>query len=118
MNGPGATNSDAGGLAGVPGSPGVYTGTVRVVHDESEFSRLRPGDVLVCPITTPSWSVLFLQAGAVVTNVGGVLAHTAVLAREYGIPAVLATIDATQRLHDGDVVTIDGTAGTVSLKSR
>jgi rifampicin phosphotransferase len=102
-------------LRGVPGSPGRYTGPVRLVRDEAEFPKLRPGDVLVCPITSPAWSVLFVQAGAVVTDGGGVLAHTAVIAREYGLPAVLATGAATQRLRDGDLVTVDGTAGVVTM---
>jgi rifampicin phosphotransferase len=102
-------------LRGVAGSPGRYTGPVRLVRDEAEFPKLRPGDVLVCPITSPAWSVLFVQAGAVVTDGGGVLAHTAVIAREYGIPAVLAIGAATQRLRDGDLVTVDGTAGVVTI---
>jgi pyruvate,water dikinase len=102
-------------LRGVPGSPGRYSGPVRLVRDEAEFAKMRPGDVLVCPITSPAWSVLFLQAGAVVTDSGGVLAHTAVIAREYGLPAVLATGAATQRLRDGDRVTVDGTAGVVTI---
>ena len=102
-------------LRGVPGSPGRYTGPVRLVRDETDFPKLRPGDVLVCPITSPAWSVLFVQAGAVVTDAGGVLAHTAVIAREYGLPAVLATGAATQRLRDGDRVTVDGTAGVVTI---
>jgi rifampicin phosphotransferase len=102
-------------LAGVPGSPGRYTGAVRLIRDEADFPKLRPGDVLVCPITSPAWSVLFVQAGAVVTDGGGVLAHTAVIAREYGVPAVLATGAATQRLRDGDLVTVDGTAGVVTI---
>jgi len=102
-------------LRGVPGSPGRYTGPVRLVRDETEFPKLRPGDVLVCPITSPAWSVLFVQAGAVVTDGGGVLAHTAVIAREYGLPAVLATGAATQRLRDGDRVTVDGTVGVVTI---
>ena len=102
-------------LRGVPGSPGRYTGPVRLVRDETEFPKLRPGDVLVCPITSPAWSVLFVQAGAVVTDGGGVLAHTAVIAREYGLPAVLATGAATPRLRDGDRVTVDGTAGVVTI---
>lgn len=102
-------------LAGVPGSPGRYTGPVRLIRDESEFAKLRPGEVLVCPITSPAWSVLFTQAGAVITDGGGVLAHTAVIAREYGIPAVLATTTATQQLRDGDIVTVDGTAGLVTM---
>ena len=101
-------------LLGVAASPGRYTGPVRVVRDETEFAKLQPGDVLVCPATSPSWSLLFLQAGAVVTDGGGVLSHTAVIAREYGVPAVLATGTSTRMLHDGDLVTVDGTAGTVT----
>jgi pyruvate,water dikinase len=104
-----------GAIAGVPGSPGLHTGPARVIHEQSEFSRLRPGDVLVCPITSPAWSLLFAQAGAVVTDGGGVLAHAAVIAREYAIPAVLATRDATRRLRDGEIVTVDGTAGLVRI---
>jgi phosphoenolpyruvate synthase/pyruvate phosphate dikinase len=88
---------------------------VRVIRDESQFGRLGPGEVLVCPTTSPAWSVLFTQAGALVTDGGGLLAHAAVIAREYGIPAVLATGDATRRLRDGDAVTVDGTAGEVHL---
>jgi pyruvate,water dikinase len=103
-------------LPGVSGSPGRHTGTVRVIKDESEFGRLGPGDVLVCPITSPAWSVLFSQAGAVVTDGGGVLAHAAVIAREYGIPAVLATGNGTTQLRDGEVVTVDGTRGIVETK--
>jgi phosphohistidine swiveling domain-containing protein len=112
---PEETGAGQGQLPGVPGSPGRYTGPVRLVRDEAEFPKLRPGEVLVCPITSPAWSVLFLQAGAVVTDGGGVLAHTAVIAREYGIPAVLATGAATRRLRDGDLVTVDGTAGVVTM---
>ncbi len=102
-------------ITGLAGSPGRHTGTVRVIRDESQFGRLGPGEVLVCPITSPAWSVLFTQAGALVTDGGGLLAHAAVIAREYGIPAVLATGDATHRLRDGDAVTVDGTTGEVHL---
>jgi rifampicin phosphotransferase len=105
-------------LHGVPGSPGRYSGTVRVVFDEADFGKLQPGEVLVAPTTSPPWSVLFLQASAVVTDGGGVLSHTAVIAREYGIPAVLATGEATKRLSDGDLVSVDGTAGIVSVIRR
>jgi rifampicin phosphotransferase len=100
-------------LRGVPGSPGHHSGAVRVVRDESEFAKLGQGDVLVAPVTSPQWSVLFLKAGAVVTDGGGMLSHTAVVAREYGIPAVLATHEATRRLRDGDLVSVDGTVGIV-----
>lgn len=105
-------------LRGVPGSPGLHSGTVRVVRDQTEFAKLGPSDVLVAPVTSPPWSVLFLQAGAVVTDGGGVLSHAAVIAREYGIPAVLATGEATRRLRDGDLVSVDGTTGIVSITPR
>ena len=84
-----------------------------VVREESQFEQLRPGDILVCPTTTPAWSILFTRAGALVTDGGGLLSHAAVIAREYGIPAVLATRSATRRLHNGDIVTVDGVTGTV-----
>lgn len=102
-------------LRGLPGSPGRYSGTVRIVHDETQFATLKPGEVLVAPTTSPPWSVLFLNAGAVITDGGGVLSHTAVIAREYGIPAVLATGDATRRLCNGDQVIVDGSTGVVSM---
>ncbi|MGH3094996.1 MAG: PEP/pyruvate-binding domain-containing protein [Streptosporangiales bacterium] len=100
-------------LTGVPGSPGLHTGPVRVVRGESEFHRLRPGDVLVCPTTDPAWSVLFGTAGALVTDGGGLLSHAAIVAREHAIPAVIGTGSATSQLCDGDVVTVDGTRGEV-----
>lgn len=115
MTAPSTPQDTAGELHGIPGSPGRCSGTVRVIRDETEFAKLRPGDVLVAPATSPPWSVLFLQAAAVITDTGGVLSHTAVIAREYGIPAVLATSQATHRLCDGDQVSVDGTTGIVSI---
>lgn len=100
-------------LSGIAASAGRYTGPVRVVMDETDFDKLRPGDVLVCPITSPVWSILFPIVGALVTDVGGVLSHPAIIAREYQIPAVVATGEATKRFRDGQVVTVDGTTGTV-----
>jgi pyruvate,water dikinase len=100
-------------LAGVAASPGRYTGPVRVVMDELEFGKIRPGDVLVCPITSPVWSVLFASVGALVTDTGGLLSHPAIIAREYRLPAVVATGGATAVLRDGDLVTVDGTTGRV-----
>ena len=70
--------------------------------------------MLVCPVTSPVWSVLFPSVGALVTDSGGVLSHPAIIAREYGIPAVVATGNATRLLKDGDVVTVDGTTGRVT----
>jgi len=102
-----------GAVSGVPASPGSYTGQVRVIRHEAQFDRLRAGDVLVCPVTSPVWSVLFPSIGALVTDTGGMLSHPAIIAREYGIPAVVATGNGTSALHDGQLVTVDGTAGIV-----
>lgn len=103
-------------LRGIPASPGRYRGTVRVVRDEREFDKVQAGDVLVCPITSPVWSVLFPSIGALVTDTGGVLSHPAIIAREYRIPAVVATGSATRMLRDGQVVTVDGAEGLVEVQ--
>lgn len=107
------TDSDQ--IQGTPVSAGSYTGPVRVVMGESEFSKIEAGDVLVCPITSPVWSILFPSIGALVTDTGGILSHPAIIAREYRMPAVVATGNATELLRDGQVVTVDGSAGTVSM---
>ncbi|XVQ90057.1 PEP/pyruvate-binding domain-containing protein [Microbispora siamensis] len=104
-------------LRGVAASAGRYTGPVRVLISEADFAKLRPGDVLVCPETTPQWSVLFGSVGALVTDSGGLLSHPAIIAREHGVPAVVATGDATRLLRDGQVVTVDGRAGLVEVLS-
>ena len=104
-------------LRGVGVSAGRYTGPARIVQDESEFGKVRAGDVLVCPITSPVWSVLFASIGALVTDTGGLLSHPAIIAREYRVPATVATGCATRLLHDGELVTVDGTAGTVERAS-
>jgi pyruvate,water dikinase len=101
-------------LSGLPASPGVARGRVKLVRDQTEFHRLERGDVLVCPVTTPAWTPLFSLAAAVVTDIGGPLSHAANVAREEGIPAVLGTDVATRVLHDGETVLVDGTAGRVS----
>ena len=98
---------------GVPASSGTATGPVRVVRGPAEFGQLRSGDVLVCPYTNPSWTPLFQRAAAVVVDSGGPASHAAIVAREYGIPAVMGTRDGTSTLVDGDPVVVDGSAGTV-----
>jgi rifampicin phosphotransferase len=100
-------------LSGLPASPGQVTSTVRVIRTPDDFDELRPGEVLVAPATTPAWSILFGRAAAVVTDTGSPLAHTSLVAREFGIPAVVATGCATTRLRTGEVVTVDGSAGCV-----
>jgi rifampicin phosphotransferase len=100
-------------ITGVPASPGHYQGTARVVFSERDFHRVQAGDVLVCPSTSSSWAVLFGSVGALVTDQGGSLSHPAIIAREHGIPAVVATVRATREIRDGQIVSVDGTTGRV-----
>ena len=102
-------------IVGMPASPGRATGPVRIIHRPEEFDRLRSGEVLVAPTTSPAWTPLFGRALAVVTDGGSVAAHASLVAREYGLPAVVAAEGATTRLRDGMMVTVDGNAGTVEL---
>ena len=105
------------GLPGLPASPGRASGTARVIRTPDEFDRLQQGDVLVAPATTPAWTQLFVRAAAVVTDTGSPLAHASLAAREYGIPAVVGTGNATARLRDGQIVTVDGNIGLVEVPS-
>ncbi len=100
-------------VAGAPASAGTATGPVKVIREPAEFGRLAAGDVLVCPYTNPSWTPLFQRAAAVVVDSGGTASHAAIVAREYGIPAVMGTGAGTSALADGQVVTVNGDAGTV-----
>jgi len=102
-------------LRGTPGSPGIAEGTVRVIHDISEFGKLLPGEVLVAPYTNPAWTLLFQRAAAIIVDGGAAGSHAAIVAREYGVPAVMGTVKGTQVLHDGDWVLVDGTNGIVQL---
>ena len=106
---------DANVVAGTPASPGRYTGAVRVVMSEHEFDKIRTGDVVVCPTTSPTWSIVFPSIGALVTDGGGILSHPAIIAREHGIPAVVGTGNATEVLKDGQRVTVDGSTGVVEV---
>jgi pyruvate,water dikinase len=105
--------SSAEGIRGVAASPGRATGPVRVLRDAADFERLQPGDVLVAQATTPAWTPLFARAVAVVTDTGSIGSHASQVAREYGIPAVVCTVDATRRLKTGQWVIVDGSAGVV-----
>src|SRR5689334_19628450 len=90
-------------VKGSPGSAGVVRGTARVIRSLAEAGKLQPGDVLVTVVTEPPWTPLFATAAAVVTDGGGVLSHSAVVAREYRIPAVVGTGNATSTFHDGQL---------------
>jgi len=102
-------------IKGVGASPGRVTAPACVLHGPEEVDRMRPGSVLVAAITTPAWTPLFAMASGVVTDVGGPLSHGSIVAREYGIPAVLGTGVATKRIQNGQSVTVDGSAGEVIL---
>lgn len=103
-------------IKGVGASSGRVSAPARVLGGPQDFARMVPGDVLVARITTPAWTSLFAMASAVVTDVGGPLSHSSIVAREYGIPAVLGTGVATQRLASGQLIRVDGDAGTVTIE--
>jgi pyruvate,water dikinase len=102
-------------IRGVGASPGRVAGPARVLHGPAEFSQMRQGDILVAKITTPAWTPLFALASGVVTDVGGLLSHSSIVAREYHIPAVLGTGVATDRIRSGQRITVDGDGGVVRV---
>ena len=108
----------AGRLKGIPGSPGVASGAARLITGPQEFGKLQAGDVLVCSFTDPAWTPLFLLASAVVADTGGPLSHAAIVAREYGIPAVLGVHNATQQIQDGQPLLVDGSKGEVVIMGQ
>jgi pyruvate,water dikinase len=115
---PGA-DADADALvSGVGASGGRATGLVRVIRGPAEFGAMRSGEVLVCPYTNPAWTPLFQRAAAVVVDSGGLGSHAAIVAREYGIPAVMGTGTGTGVLADGQPVTVDGDTGRVTAPGR
>ena len=104
-------------IKGQAASMGLVTARARVIKDLSDAERLKPGEVLVCTTTAPPWTPLFAIAAAVVTDSGGVLSHSAICAREYAIPCVVATQVGTQLIKDGSTITVDGTQGIVRLSA-
>ena len=104
-------------IKGLGASAGKVTAKACVMLGPEDFSKMKQGDVLVAVTTTPAWTPLFTMASAVVTDIGGPLSHSSIVAREYGIPAVLATGAATRRICDGQTITVDGSAGMVTLET-
>ena len=102
-------------LTGIPGCPGVARGRARVVLDPTDPRGLEPGDVLVAPLTDPSWTPLFVPAAAVVVDVGAQITHAVIVSRELGLPCVVSVTDATRRIPDGAMIEVDGKAGTVTV---
>jgi rifampicin phosphotransferase len=109
----GAEPSEEAIVSGTPASPGRVSGAVCVVRGPEQFGELEPGEILVAPMTAPAWTPLFSRASAVVTDVGSPASHASIIAREYGIPAVVGCGDATSRLRTGMRVTVNGTTGNV-----
>ena len=107
-----------GALLGMGSSPGVARGRVRIVHDPSDGVRLAPGDILVAPYTDPAWTPLFVSVEAVVVEIGSLLSHASIVARELGIPSVVSLAGATRLLVEGEEVEVDGTRGTVRRIAR
>ena len=103
-------------LRGGGGASGSVTGPAKIVRSPEEFAKIRPGDILVCTSTSPTWTPLFGTVGALVSDSGGVLSHTAIVAREYGLPAVVGVKDGTRRIADGQIITVDGDNGLVLLR--
>jgi pyruvate,water dikinase len=101
-------------IVGIGVSSGIYRGRVRVIRTPDRLHTLRPGEVLVCPTTSAAWTMVFRRAGAIVADTGSVLSHTAIVAREFALPAVVAAANATSCLVDGEEVTVDGTRGEVT----
>jgi pyruvate,water dikinase len=110
-----AADVDGHELRGQPGSPGVVEGPARIVRTIEELENVGEGDVLVCPATSPAWSPVFARVVATVSDVGGVMSHTAIVCREYGLPAVVGTGNAVSRVQDGQRIRVDGNTGLVTL---
>ncbi len=105
-------------IDGVAGSPGICTGVARVVRSLEEAGDLEDGEIMVCEMTLPPWVPMFAIAGAVVADVGGVMSHCAIVAREFAIPAVVGSVNGTSRIQTGQTITVDGTNGNVWLDAR
>jgi pyruvate,water dikinase len=105
-------------LKGVPASGGLVRGRAKVVRSLADASKLEPGDVMVCEMTTPPWAPLFSTIAGLVADTGGVLSHCAIVAREFRLPAVVGTIYGTRILRDGMLITVDGTRGIVQVESE
>jgi pyruvate,water dikinase len=102
-------------VRGHAASPGVVEGVARVLRDVNEIGEVREGEILVCPVTAPSWGPVFGKIAAAVSDIGGTMSHAAIVAREYGLPAVVGTGAATKRIRTGQRVRVDGDRGIVQI---
>ena len=102
-------------LQGMPGCTGIAEGTARIILDRNDPGALEPGDILVAPLTDPSWTPLFVPAAAVVVDVGAPLSHAIIVSRELGIPCVVSATDGTRRIPDGSKISVDGNTGLITI---
>jgi pyruvate,water dikinase len=105
-------------LKGLAASPGVGEGRARVVQSFDELDELVDGEILVCPLTAPSWSIVFARIAGAVSDGGGIMSHAAIVSREYELPAVVATGMGTTAIKTGDLVKVDGDVGIVTILER
>jgi pyruvate,water dikinase len=105
-------------VRGYGASSGIVEGTARVLRDVNEIGTIRDGEILVCPVTAPSWGPVFGKIKAAVSDIGGTMSHAAIVAREYGMPAVVGTGQATKRIKTGQRVRVDGDRGVVAAPLR
>jgi pyruvate,water dikinase len=111
----GSGEAGDGGLKGFAASPGVAEGPARVIFSADQIGEVREGEILVAPLTAPSWAPIFGKIGATVTDVGGMMAHAAIVCREYGLPAVTGTAFGTKTIRTGQRIRVDGNNGTVTV---
>ena len=110
-----SNQTDSNEIRGFAASSGVVEGIARVVRSVEEMDRVGKGDILVCPVTNPTWSPIFQRIAAAVSDIGGSMSHAAIVAREFGMPAVVGTGTATQKIRDGQRIRVDGGRGVVTI---
>ena len=111
----GRSTMDENRIQGFAASPGVVEGVARVIRTAEELDQVQIGEILVCPLTAPSWSPVFARIKAAVSDGGGIMSHAAIVSREYGLPAVVGTGFGTQRIQNGQLLRVDGDNGVVDL---
>jgi pyruvate, water dikinase len=115
QDGGGEGGADKRELRGFAASPGVAEGPARVITSVDQLDRVRTGEILVCPITAPSWAPVFARIEGAVSDIGGIMSHAAIVSREYGLPAVVGTGFGTKQIQDGQRIRVDGTTGVVTV---
>jgi pyruvate,water dikinase len=108
-------SDDSGGLSGFAASPGIAEGPARVIFSADGIADLQEGEILVAPLTAPSWAPVFGKIAATVTDVGGIMSHAAIVCREYGLPAVTGTAFGTKNIKTGQRLRVDGNTGQVTI---